>query len=702
MMNNQEEGKVNPVSFALVHHANQFLITDGYDNRQGITEIVEGYSRLLRLHEKYRIPCNLHLSGTLVETIAWHAPWFFDQVKDLKQKGLVALIGGTYSENVMTQFSPRFNQHQLEEYLWLAERHLGCEPTSLKIAWVPERVWNTGTLSPVLTNPELANGGYQYVLLDDRLLYSAGPDYASSPRARFDETGPYGAVGTYGGNHEEQFAGQVAPAETSTVYRIKNGHGLVMIPISANIRYWVPPGADHQWQGLKDTIQARLQDGDENTLLVYADDMEKTAGIAGWDSGALERYEAFLGWMAERQEVNAVLLPDWLENHPAQPGREIEPGTFYEIAQEWKAGENYRGWSENPEWQPYRDLLDQEQALLIAAELRGNDKSLLMLAQKHLMASAYETAWHDPAENGRAPAGWARALGRHASSGSVIVAAANWFSRGNPKPGVAVVDIDGDGENEVVLYNENLYAVLSPLHGGRLIYLFARGRQGGAMLIGNPTDDWNFLEKLNDYMQMPPNHPGALVDQGFEGDRYQAAISVSNTSAGVIMTNEQAGSRLAGTRKQVVLDANATHLTVCYEMPPDFKELVMRACLSPDYYQLLREGQENLQPEFGRFWQGYRNKDVTTWLGIPADEKLNWIYPGREQVGHGLNVALKVETNHFHLLIGSDTVQQKWLQECLQRSREELHPDKSDLAAMHRQNPGYLRLNENTRYCNLY
>jgi hypothetical protein len=121
------------VPIALVHHANQYLITDGYAVRQGISTIVDGYDAALRLHERYRIPANVHLSGTAIEAIAWHAPWFLERLWELRAKGLVALVGGTYSENVMTEFSSTFNIRQLNEALWLYRRHLRCQPQDLTV-----------------------------------------------------------------------------------------------------------------------------------------------------------------------------------------------------------------------------------------------------------------------------------------------------------------------------------------------------------------------------------------------------------------------------------------------------------------------------------------------------------------------------------------------------------------------------------------
>ena len=179
------------IPLALVQHANQYLIAESYDNREGISQIVEGYAATLHLHDKYCIPINLHLSGTLIEAIAWHRPEFFALVKKFRAKRLLNVIGGTYAENVMPLFSPAFNRRQLNEHLWLCRRHLDCSPAEIKICWVPERVWDTEKLASVLADPTLANGGYRFVLLDNRLLYPSSGSYRGSQRVIFDSTGPY-------------------------------------------------------------------------------------------------------------------------------------------------------------------------------------------------------------------------------------------------------------------------------------------------------------------------------------------------------------------------------------------------------------------------------------------------------------------------------------------------------------------------------
>ena len=80
------------VSLALVHHANQYLITDSYEDREGMSDILglrcaraesdtRGLSPMLQMHLEYRVHLNLHLGGTLIEGIAWHYPESFSLIK---------------------------------------------------------------------------------------------------------------------------------------------------------------------------------------------------------------------------------------------------------------------------------------------------------------------------------------------------------------------------------------------------------------------------------------------------------------------------------------------------------------------------------------------------------------------------------------------------------------------------------------------
>lgn len=643
-----------PLPLALVHHANQFLVTDGYQDREGLTSIVTGYSALLKLHEKYRTPVALHLSGTMVEAVAWYHPWFLADVRRLRDIGLLSLIGGTYSENVLTAFDPEFNRRQLHELFWLYRRHLGCAPEDLEICWIPERVWDTERLAAILTDPALPNGGYRYVLLDDRLLYPTDGAHGGSDRADFDGADP----------------DSPPPADALRPYCIEGGNGLQVVPMSTRLRYWIPPDDRRHWRSLSRAAELPTAPGDD-TVLVYADDMEKSAGVGPWHPSALGRYEEFLRWLATQPHLLPVDLPSWLRQRRRVPGvRVVERGTFVELAQDWHAGEDYRGWEQDQAWRPYQEHLARARRAVAGAESAGAEPGLTALAWKHLLASGYETAWHDTERPERPPAAWAKAVASHGRATGVLASAARWFG-GPVRPlGAELVDIDGDGVEELVLRNEHLFAVLAPACGGRLVYLACRGPDGGVLVIGNPTDDWNRQEDLNSYMDVPGNHPGALADVGGVHDRHEAAIHTGDGVVRVELVNVQPDSLLHGLRKLIILDNASTALLVEYGLPAAAPGITVETCLSPDYYRLLRHGAAELQRGGGRNWRGARNRGTGVWLALADDEDTTWCDPSGPEPGHGVLVRVHAGARSFHLLIGVGDVDEEAAARAMLTGRE--------------------------------
>jgi hypothetical protein len=102
----------------------------------------------------------------------------------------------------------------------------------------------------------------------------------------------------------------------------------------------------------------------------------------------------------------------------------------------------------------------------------------------------------------------------------------------------------------------------------------------------------------------------------------------------------------------LLLSAAAPVLAVCYELPEGVEELSVEACLSPDYYRLLREGRRGMRPYGGDGWRGFRNGPAAVWLARVPGESTAWETPPTREAGHGLNVRLRARTRHFHLLLG--------------------------------------------------
>jgi hypothetical protein len=644
--------------FAIVQHGNQALITDGYDNREGIGEILQGFAAILALHLKYRTPLNLHLSGTLIEAAAWHAPDFFLWVKRLHGEGLLELIGSSYAQNIMPLFSMQHNLRQFNTAFGLYERHLGIGPDEVRTAWLPERVWHTGRLAPLVQSAALRNHGFHTVLLDERLIYPLNGDYARSPRRQFDER--FG-----GGSYPPTLCAERLPAEgraPAAAVRIANTDDLLALPIRRELRYCIPPCEDGHWRMLEALVERVSESGE--AIHVYADDLEKCARVGPWGSrpwtvGQTHAYEQFLAWLSGHPRLKPVLISPWLESHPPVALQTVEPGTYYELAQPMGAGEDYQQWWHSAAFAPYREMLlaaERDVACAQDAYTGAGDSTLSplrALAWKQLMACSYETAWQERGTDGRsAPAPWALALASHARATHVISAAARWAEQRDSRARATLVDIDCDGEEEIVMCNDALYAVICPRYGGRLVYLFDL-TSAGSLVVGNPADDWNWQAELNRCMDVPRNHLGAFADVGHENDVYEVLeIRKGLDEVCVRLLNAQPGSPLQGRPKTFRLSEQSHHLVAAYHLPPAAVPLRIDFCLSPNYLSLLEGGREGLARIQSDCTRGWRNCDVSVAVRKDAAAPLVWEEASPPECGHGLIVRLAAYGPRFELAVG--------------------------------------------------
>jgi hypothetical protein len=118
-------------------------------------------------------------------------------------------------------------------------------------------------------------------------------------------------------------------------------------------------------------------------------------------------------------------------------------------------------------------------------------------------------------------------------------------------------------------------------------------------------------------------------------------------------------------------------------MPEGSGDLATETCLAPDYYRLLREGRRGLSPCNGESWRGFRNGDVAVWLGLAGDEETGWTEPARAEAGHGMNVRVRADASHFHLLISCGDTDEDSCQQLLQEHRAALDEIGESASAVH-------------------
>ena len=661
-------GTAGAPAVALVHHGHQHLIIDGYDNHEGLSELLDAYTAVLGLHLKYRVPLNLHLSGTLVEAIAWQAPEFFSWIEALRAENLVEIIGSAYAQPILRLFSAEHNRRQLIEELRLLETHLAVNPSEVKGFWVPERVWHTEALAELIADPGLSNGGYRYVLLDDRLAYSE----TTGARTVFDaSTAPGRSVGPVSGSTSKGTPSAsvwALPASSDSAQflpaRIAGAPGLVAVPICGNLRYAIPPRSTKAWRLLEHAVTAAAAAGPDS-LAVYADDLEKTAAVGPWTSGAWERenvraYERMLAWLTTSGSARPVLLGSFLAEHPPVREVEFEPGTFCELAA-GGAGEDYSGWWDAPAYAPYRGHLERVERLLVsrspAAQAADKPDGLMDLAWKQLMVASYETAWHGFGAPDGEVAPWARATASHVRSALVTLEAARHAERDRRKKSdpaaLWVADLDTDGHDEVVLASEQLFVVISPQHGARVVAAFDLTAPGGRQIIGNPIDDWNWQEELNRWMETPANHPGAFTDCGYENARWQVIhASAMGGIARVRLRCVETGTPLFGSVKEYRL-TSAGRFEVGYELAFSPERFDVEVGLSPDYLRLLRHGREA-----ARAWGAARRRGVSTgnstvWVELPEGEPVLWAATPARPAGHVVGIRISAYRPTFRITMGT-------------------------------------------------
>ena len=119
------------------------------------------------------------------------------------------------------------------------------------------------------------------------------------------------------------------------------------------------------------------------------------------------------------------------------------------------------------------------------------------------------------------------------------------------------------------------------------------------MVIGNPCDDWNWMEELNRYMDVPRNHPGAFADVGFEHDAYEAKMFTSTATAAVLrFTNVERRSKAFGMVKEMNCRRDPRRLTVRYQAAAiarpaidsnaHFRRIICNCCGAHDVARLRR------------------------------------------------------------------------------------------------------------------
>jgi len=260
-----------------------FVFEDAY--RQSYRPFLE----VLERHPEVRLA--LHYTGPLLQWLHKHHPETIQQIRRMVSRKQVEMLTGGLYEPIFSIIPDRDKHRQILGLTRLVRRRTGYRPEGM---WMAERVWE-----PHLPLA-LSAAGVRYVILDDSHF-------------------------KYAGLNDEQLLGYYLTEE--------QGAGLRLFPISKRLRYTIP------FQEPEETVEylRALATEDGGRIAVFADDGEK---FGSWpetyrhcyENGWLERFFGILETNAEWLKIRT--FGELIQSHPAL-GRIYLPTASYAEMMEW-------------------------------------------------------------------------------------------------------------------------------------------------------------------------------------------------------------------------------------------------------------------------------------------------------------------------------------------------------------------------------
>ncbi|MGB9635855.1 MAG: hypothetical protein ACPL1Y_01215 [Thermoplasmata archaeon] len=585
-----------------LHHGNQFIknIGDFVRDANG-----NGFWNVPEIHEKWNIPVNLHVSGTMAEAIQWFRPDFNAYLRELAGRGIVRMVGGYYTEYIPQYIPQNVNNWSLN---YARDYNLRYYNNCIPVAWVPERVyWKNFDI-------EIKNAGYEAVIIDteDGFKWYAEP-YGYTKETKIYQT-PNGLkllfISNRGNNTDDRYNIQ------EQIFRLTD-NGL-----SINLR---------------EKFVHLAMDTDQQQYYLYMDDWEKVCGnIPDWGGPeVIYAYDSDIGWIANHQWIECLALDALLEQNWTPAGTlNISDCTYFWLSRNMgRLGRSdvaphdnynlYDAWYYDPlhecsttsyfnyvpaetrtklgDWKTNNTLIGKTWELMKAIP---PESPLFELAYKTFSNMLYETAWRDlPGGVARDISYWQKEQAAHIRTAALYFYANEWL---NTKwSGAQQADVDLDGNEEYLLANEYMFCVFEG-RGGKLVFgIDANGNQ----LAGNqPTGYLDERDAYTDIISSTTNnthyYPGAkylegsktysFEDLGTENEIYSATVDNSTITFthGMIVKKFEL--------KNNILNARYN------------SETKFRIAFSPDLKNLLRNGTQKLVELINTSENsfGYANGDV--------------------------------------------------------------------------------------------
>jgi hypothetical protein len=323
--------------FASIAHANQ-SVNQADDTRTHVFDPTNafktGFIRTLDTHEIFRVPLNIHLSGSLMVALKWaladpngdpattetplsDGPAFLRRVGEFVDSNQAetpgSLIGGVLAEHIMPYFEGTANRESMRLFEQLTLNEYGLSIGDMAVMHIPERVIRqqpTG-FSPLngRTFDDIVAAGYKAAYVDEVCHFHHWWDRSNT---------------TWSG-------APAGPGEKPSEHKIHLANGVHLFMINdREDRAKFGDGTEDGGAalGMRFTLLEKARHADQAQLTLVFDDWEALAGKS-FDpiGGSLTannnqlKYQWTIRWLANRPWIEVVNLKEILERatNPAHP-----------------------------------------------------------------------------------------------------------------------------------------------------------------------------------------------------------------------------------------------------------------------------------------------------------------------------------------------------------------------------------------------
>ncbi len=612
---------------ALITHGNQPIRAANEMHDRINDGVGAGYFRLVDTHDAFSASLNLHITPTLASALQWAVvdpslskPWrdgptLNTRISSLLLSGDAMLFGTTFADQVVPFATTTFTQDSVDLADTVLTEIYSSAPSST-VFWPAERVVDEGVLSTIQSM------GYTHTVVDQM-------------RHFFKWFGRTQALGQSG-------------------YQINEVNNVSLFPIhdfASTFRFLNDDNGLNT--SLRELLSRRARSGTQDQVLSILCDWEDFRTKSQADA-----YDLNLRWMANRPWIELVTLDDVAAGNVdlSQPADDtgdswntVNRGTGQVLQRTAKDSidhatqEDYANWYDGQggreeglggktfEVRPGVNLPDTFGEVGVSGIADDawsqvdaiNNNSTGELGRTAAHAAMFVTAFHEQQNNDLSKfstgqyiypdtdfnnlAEFSKLAQSQMRFAALYKRVDTWAAATPVVATASAEDVDLDGENEYLLYNEVSFAVFEAI-GGRCVAAFSRNSSTGAVyqVIGTQPTYAGFETEEEGTLNVDGSEIGARRTSAFkdwfaDGNGMGSGTSeYVNDLYGVVASGSGTGWTFTAPSghivKTITLDDTLPELQADYTLSGSINKIYVRHGLSPNLWNLISRGQYDLDP----------------------------------------------------------------------------------------------------------